>query len=243
MATGWLDFHGTYQRSGAPYNVALAGSPNNTGKYNVNLGQAHGAGYGYGIKFSNSGYRITGQLNLIAYAIQDNLNWVPSSPTYSPYGGNYNYTLTIQTSNNNQGGWQTTVFKKVIFSHNGSWSNPDAMYANGNWRLTAQKSQWTGTFTIPTNTTHVKFTLTADNPMDVEPVVFPIKIIIPDFRPWAVRKSGTFRSLDRASGRFRVRKSGRWVDSPKYAGGNVANTGSSRIRKSGVWRSQSRVGS
>lgn len=236
--TAWKDFYGSYMRSGAPYNVALGGSPNGTGPYDVDLTTAHNNGYGYGIRFTNSGYKVTAQLNLIGYAIRDNSKWVSTSPSYAQYGGTYDYALTIQISKDGGDNYTDTVFNQWIFSHGDTWG----MAYNGSWLTTARKSQWTGNFTVPVGTTHVKFTLTAENPRDVDPVVFPITDIITDFRPWAIRKSGTWVSLDNEGYHFKIRQGGKWIDTPKYQNANAENEGSSRIRHSGKWYSQSKVG-
>lgn len=63
-------------------------------------------------------------------------------------------------------------------------------------------------------------------------------------KPWAIRKSGRFKTLDRPSGFFRIRKSGSWVDKSRHLETDVGkeNQGTSRIRKSGKWLGQNRVG-
>lgn len=66
----------------------------------------------------------------------------------------------------------------------------------------------------------------------------------PTFRPWATRKSGRFLSHDKHHGWFKIRKSNSWIDKSEMniAEANVPNVGSSRIRKSGTWKGQQRVG-
>jgi hypothetical protein len=66
-------------------------------------------------------------------------------------------------------------------------------------------------------------------------------------RPWAIRKSGTWRSLQTLNTRFKIRKSGTWktmpdedIESTKVG---QANYSPSRIRKSGTWKAQGKVGS
>lgn len=65
-------------------------------------------------------------------------------------------------------------------------------------------------------------------------------------RPWAIRKSGTWRSIQTLNTRFKIRKSGTWktmadedIESTKV--GQV-NYSPSRIRKSGTWKAQGKVG-
>lgn len=235
----WKSFYGDYMRSGAPFNVVLGGAPGNSGPFGVNLKTAHNAGYGYGINFIDNGnYSVTFQLNLIGYAVQDNRTWVPSSPSYSQYGGTYNYKITIQTSSDGGKTYNKTIVKKQIFVHGDTWG----MYANGSWKTTAKNSQWKGTFKIPQNTTHVKILLQGDDNQWPQPNIYPITEIITEARPWAVRKNKKFLSVNRASGWFKIRKSGAWsAKLPAFQGG-IANKGNSRIRHGNTWYGQSKVG-
>ena len=75
--------------------------------------------------------------------------------------------------------------------------------------------------------------------------IYSIQQIIPDFKPWAVRKSGQFKTLDRPSGKFQIRKSGAWVNKSIMSTGETgqANEGVSRIRRSGTFVGQGKVGS
>ena len=66
-------------------------------------------------------------------------------------------------------------------------------------------------------------------------------------RPWAIRKSGTWKSLQTLNTHFKIRKSGTWrtmsdedIESTKVG---QANYSPSRIRKSGTWKAQGKVGS
>ena len=65
-------------------------------------------------------------------------------------------------------------------------------------------------------------------------------------RPWAIRKSGLWKSLQSLSTRFKIRKNGIWktmpdedIDSTKVG---QANYSPSRIRKSGTWKAQGKIG-
>lgn len=66
-------------------------------------------------------------------------------------------------------------------------------------------------------------------------------------RPWAIRKSGTWKSLQTLNTRFKIRKSGNWKTMPdenvESAKVGQANYSPSRIRKSGTWKAQGKVGS
>lgn len=63
-------------------------------------------------------------------------------------------------------------------------------------------------------------------------------------KPWAIRKSGVFKSHNRPSGYMKIRKSGTFVDKSEILESDVnqPNKGSSRIRKSGSFVGQNKIG-
>jgi len=235
----WADFWGAYNNTGPYNNVVLGGSPNPTGPYGAPLEQAHNEGYGRGIHFSDDGnYGVTFQLDLVPYAVTDTGGYV-ANQSYVQYGGNYRYKLIVSTSNNNQANW-SEIFNQFIFTHPDTYT---MIYRSG-WQTTAQASQWSKFFKLPKDTTHVKIELMGEEATLPHQNIYSIQQIIPDFRPWAVRKNGRFLSLDRSTGFFKKRSGGNWKDVPKYAVDLAGkdNSGTSRIRKSGNWKGQSKVG-
>lgn len=62
-------------------------------------------------------------------------------------------------------------------------------------------------------------------------------------KPWAIRKAGTFKSLNRSSGFFK-RRSGSWQDksAQPYNAINKEGSASHKIRKSGKWLGQGKIG-
>ena len=65
----------------------------------------------------------------------------------------------------------------------------------------------------------------------------------PTYKPMAIRKSNVFKTLNRASGFIRIRKSNNWKDiSEETLPEGEPNKGKNRIRKSGAWRKQSKIG-
>lgn len=65
-------------------------------------------------------------------------------------------------------------------------------------------------------------------------------------RPWAIRKGGLWKSLQTLKTRFKIRKNGIWktitdedIESTKVG---QANYSPSRIRKSGTWNAQGKIG-
>lgn len=236
----WNTFWGAFNNTGPYNNVVLGGSPSTTGPFNIPLGTAHNEGYGYGIEFTDNGaYGVTFKLNLVGYGVTDAQQYSPNQ-FYVPYGGNYDYYLIVSVSNNNQSSWRQ-IYRNRIFSHPGG---ANLCYASG-WQTIAQASQWSGFFQLPTNTTHVRIELQGAQVTLPHQNIYSIQQIIPDFKPWAVRKSGQFKTLDRPSGKFQIRKSGAWVNKSIMSAGETgqANEGVSRIRRSGTFVGQGKVGS
>lgn len=66
----------------------------------------------------------------------------------------------------------------------------------------------------------------------------------PRLKPWAVRKSGVFKTLNVPSGWFRIRQHNNWNDASYNENSDVGavNKGHSRIRKSGSWKGQNKFG-
>lgn len=64
-----------------------------------------------------------------------------------------------------------------------------------------------------------------------------------DIKPWAIRKSGIFKTLNRQSGFFKQRKSG-WQDVSRQPTNTVGKAVGAphRIRKSGQWLGQGQIG-
>ena len=235
----WHSFYGTYQHTGPYYNVALVGSPNASGTFGIPLSQAHNKNLGYGILFEQiENTTVKATINLIACAITDSKTWASSSPSYVQYGGRYNWRLQIDVSSNGGKSYTKKIYDKWIFSHADTWG----MAYNGSWETTARNSQWQGNLSIPNGTTHVRFLLTGENVFVQEAVVFPIEEIIPEARPWAVRKGGKFLSCDRETGWSARRNSGddwtRYTD--KFVGGQEG-VGYAKIRHT-KWVGQKKIG-
>lgn len=236
----WHSFYGTYQHTGPYYNVALVGSPNASGTFGIPLSQAHNKNLGYGILFEQiENTTVKATINLIAGAITDSKTWASTSPSYAQYGGRYNWRLRIDVSSNGGKSYTKKIYDKWIFSHADTWG----MAYNGSWETTARNSQWTGNLSIPEGTTHVRFLLTGEDVFVQEAVVFTIQEIIPEARPWAVRKGGKFLSCDRATGWSSKRNAdGTWKKyTDKFIGGQE-NVGYARIRHSNKWLGQKKIG-
>lgn len=253
----YLDFYGGYQRIGPYTNVVLGGSPNNVlSTFGTPLTAAHDKGYGYGIEFTEVS-RDTGnitvnvKLNLVGFSVNDSSQYVPNGGSYV---GSENYRWILKTAYSTDGGSSyNEISSNVIFDHNPAFTmiyiyagmpRPSGGTYQYGWETLAQNSQYSGNFTITNNTTHVKFTFGGAEEIYVGEQIFTIAQIIPDFRPMAVRKSNSFKSLNADTGFLKKRVSGVWQDIPKinFSNAGQPNQGSCRIRKSGVWNAQSQIG-
>lgn len=237
----WLYFYGAYNNTGPYNNVVLGGSPNASGPFGAPLSTAHSSGYGYGINFSDDGnYGVTFQLNLVMYGVTDAQAYVADQYYVGDSSTTYNYFIIVSVSNDNQATW-TQLTKEKIFTHTGGMPG---IYRSG-WQTTAQASQWSKKFQLPKTTTHVRIELQGEDVTLPYSNIYTIQQVIPDFRPMAIRKSGTFKSLNASTGFLKIRKSNAWQDIAKYSDDKVGkeNEGSCRIRKSSKWLGQGKFGS
>lgn len=80
-------------------------------------------------------------------------------------------------------------------------------------------------------------------PRPTEPVP-PTPPVDTDIKPWAIRKSNTWKTLDRPSGFFKIRRAVNFVDKSTSAISTVGKVdkGTHRIRKSGDWVGQNKIG-
>lgn len=250
----WHRFYGGYNNSSAEFNnVLLIGDSSDTSAFNIPLAQAHAAGYGKGVSFSNNGYHVTITLDLVGASVTDGASYVNNSGAYVHNSGTYHWLFRIEVSSNGGSSYQT-IHDARIFSHDWSlakiYSTAGSTDSYGrtcptNWQDMANASKGSISADIPSNTTHVRLSIRGESSTFPYEIVFPIEIVIPDFRPWAVRKSGTMKSLNVSSGFLRKRTGGSWTEVPKMklSEANASGKGTSRIRKSGVWRGQSKIGS
>lgn len=233
-----MNFHGAYNNTGPYANVVLGGNPGDTADFGIPLATAHAKGYGYGINFEDNGnYNVTIQLNLIGYGVSDSGQYTGNG-RYVIWGGRYNYILIVSVSNNGGASYRD-IFNQIIFSHDDHWT---LSYMSG-WETTAANSQWSKSMQIPSDTTHVRVELKGEDATFPYANIYEIEKIIVKYRPWAVRKGGTFKSLNNPTGWLKIRKSGKWKEVETMSEANQANKGTSRIRKSGTWVGQDKIGS
>ena len=243
MAITWYAGYGGYNNTGPYYNVLLVGSPDNSlpGLNNVDLTRARAEGYAQGIGFESEDGSTTVKvhINLAGVAVTDQGGLVYNQH-YVQFGGRYSYFVKLSYSTDGGNSYtQLYLGKDVSHSDTGN-----LMYASG-WQ--SQTFKRTYTANLPENFTHFKFEIYGEDATFPYANIFTRKqvIVIIDIKPWAVRKSGVFKTLNIPSGIFQIRKGGSWVNKSKMpvTAVNVTNQGTSQIRKSGNWRGQNKFGS
>ena len=237
----WQYFYGAYDNTGPYANVVLGGSPDNTGPFGAPLATAHASGFGKGINFSDDGnYGVTFILDLVGYAVTDAQQYTADGYYVGDTSQQYNYYIIISKSTDNQKSW-TQLTREKIFTHTGQMP---LNYRQG-WQNTARASQWSKFIQLSNDTTHVKIELQGEDVTLPYSNIYTIQQVIPDFRPWGIRKSGILKSLNKDSGFLKIRKSNTWKDIQKYSYDKVGkeNQGTSRIRKNGKWLGQGKIGS
>lgn len=236
----WQYFYGAYNNTGPYANVVLGGSPDNTGPFGAPLANAHASGYGKGINFTDNGnYGVTFILDLVGYAITDAQQYVADGYYVGDTSVTYNYFIIVSKSTDNQASW-TQLLREKIFTHTGQMP---LNYLQG-WEGTARASQWSKFIQLSNNTTHVKIELQGEDVTFPHSNIYSIQQVIPDFRPWGIRKNGVLKSLNKDSGFLKIRKSNSWKDIAKYSYDKAGkeNQGTSRIRKNGKWLGQRKIG-
>lgn len=237
----WQYFYGAYGNVGPYNNTVLGGAPGNTGPFGAPLATAHAAGYGKGINFSDNGnYGVTFMLDLVGYGVTDAQKYVGDGLYVGDSSTVYNYFIIVSKSTDNQKSW-TQLTREKIFTHYGGMT---LNYLAG-WENTAKASQWSKFIQLSSDTTHVKIELQGENVTLPYSNIYTIQQVIPDFRPWGIRKSGVLKSLNKDSGFLKIRKSSTWKDIAKYSYDKVGkeNQGTSRIRRNGKWLGQGKIGS
>lgn len=236
----WNYFYGAYNNTGPYNNVVLGGAPGDTGPFGAPLATAHASGYGRGINFSDNGnYGVTFTLDLVPYSVTDAQQYVANGYYIGSTSERYNYFIIISKSTDNQQSW-TQLTREKIFRHTGQMP---FIYRAG-WDGTARASQWNKFIQLSNDTTHVKIELQGDDVTLPHSNIYSIQQVIPDFRPWGIRKSGVLKSLNKDSGFLKIRKLNAWKDIAKYSYDKVGkeNQGTSRIRKNGKWLGQGKIG-
>lgn len=161
-STQWQEAWGTFQRNGAPFDVAMGGSPRGTVQ-GIDLSEAHRNGFGQGIGFTsrnNEGTIVDIQLNLLGYTYQ-NGGRGSLGGYYVQYGGTYDWYFDVYASidgGNNYG----VIQKDILIAKHADTQN---LAYGPNWHLSTIK--WSKTFNnLPSNFTHLKVEVRGGNPGD-----------------------------------------------------------------------------
>lgn len=190
MAKVFQEAWGTYSRSGAPSNVAMVGSPNNSA-LGLDLTKAKQAGYGTGISFeshNNEGTDVTLDVNLIGM-VSNSANGRPT------YGGSGNYTapdglagyasgwdygwwVTVQYSTNNQASWTTIVNNTKVANH-ATPMNLAYQEQSGRKSWREANIRWNRRLNLPNNFTHLKFEVYGDDVAERHQNIFSRIQVVP----------------------------------------------------------------
>lgn len=233
----FIECWGTYAATGPYNNVVMIGSPSATFK-GLNLSQAKSAGYGKGIEFSynSNDNTLKTHINLIGYASDTKMNYLSNQHYVS---GNFTYD------------WYCDYYYSVDNGNSYVKIKSELVASHASTQGLAYVDDWVKShinhatiLSLPQNFTHVKIEVRGDEPAQRHQNIYTREVIITDFKPWAIRKLNTFKSLDRDSGFFKIRKSGNYVDKSKMqqSDTNQENKGTARIRKSGKWVGQIKIG-
>lgn len=238
--TNWVECWGTYQRSSAPYNVAMGGSPLPS-IHSLDLSQARAGDYGQGIRFNLEGTNLQFDISLVGYSIKDDTTAILNGQ-YVPFAGTYNWYLDWSYSTDGGRSYIGGEQKLLVASHA---SDGNLAYMP-NWHLSSIR--YNRTVNLPDNFTHVKVEISGEHPYERHQNIYTREVIIPpkkDFKPMAIRKSSVFKTLNVPSGFIHKRASGSWVDVSTTPDGSQGqpNQGTHRIRKASQWLGQNKIGS
>lgn len=225
----WYTAWGTYSATGPYNNVAMGGSPDPT-LHGLDLNPAKGAGYGKGIEFQQRGEnQIYVHLNLIGYALDSQGNY-RKNESYVNFGGTYDWYADYWVSRDGGNNWETVGYNVLVARHN---SNQSLAYY-GNWGLS--NVNWSNVITINGSWTHFKIEIRGDQPAQRYQNIFTYTQVTKDsIKPWAIRKSNIFKSLQTINKSFKIRKSNNWTDKSQQD--------NNKIRKSNNWVNQNKIGS
>lgn len=234
----WNECWGTYSATGPYNNVVMGGSPNGS-MHGLDLSRAKGAGYGNGVEFTynQSDNSVKVHINLIGYGCNSAMQYIPDQRYVS---GNFTYDWYGDFYYSTDGGNSYTLIKQELIARHNS---DQTLAYRGNWGLS--NVNYATIINLPENFTHVKIEVRGDEPAQRHQNIYTRQTVISTYKPWAIRKSGSWLSLNRATGIFQVRNGiGQWIDKSEESFGSVglSDVGHSRIRKNGTWKQQSKIG-
>lgn len=263
--TVWKGIYGGYNHSPGRHDIVVAGSPA-ASMLGIGLAQAHAAGYGQGVGFDvtidGDHYNVKISLNLISLSVDDNDHWDGQDGIHTRYergqGFQYDYVLNIKYSTDGGKTYNNQVLNKTFDDPNGALSfKAEIGDANGagqspiywlayydGWQATAAKGKWSGNFTLPKEATNITVSIVGKEAASMMPNYYTLEEIIETYRPFAIRKNGTWKSLDGSTGFLKIRKNGTFKDIAKinYTDANKPEKGTSRIRHGGTWVAQPKIG-
>ncbi|EGO8428651.1 hypothetical protein P0E66_13960 [Enterococcus faecalis] len=242
----WQNVYGSWKHDPAvPGDIIMGGGSG----WNGFPGNPPGspAPYGKGVsvtEISKDVYRFN--LSLVGYAISAATGKYLASYYFGDRSTEYQWIIKVALSYD-----AVTDPKKAkytqLFQENfkKKYYGGDPLYGYTNWHTKAYEGTTSNTFTATTKDCWIRIEIYGEPAVTPLYAYFKLASAIEDFRPFAIRKGNTFKSLDTAKGFLRIRKSGSWKEIPKMSYGDVGkvNKGTARIRKNGKWVGQGKIGS
>ncbi|MGG5368357.1 immunoglobulin-like domain-containing protein [Enterococcus sp. DIV0240a] len=216
------------------------------------------AGWGRGCQLlpTDGGYSV--ELDLIQYGLAaENNQWGIQAGTYwdkYPLDGTSANTyvwyieIAVSTDFPTDGTKANYVNQLKEVLPNTDWHGGDILYANDGWTKTAYHNQVLPGFVLKSEAVdrwvRVKIYGEDADEQYIRESYFKLEDAISLFRPFAIRKSGKFLSLDNNGGFLQIRKTNTWknIELISYDDVGKEGKGTSQMRKEGKWVAHRRFG-
>lgn len=241
----WQNVYGSWQHTpGVKGDVIIGGG----GSWNNFPGNPPGspAPYGNGVSISTvaeNTYRFN--LSLVGYAISATAGQFFASYYAGTRADEYQWiikaAISYETDKEKEQANYTHLFQENLKR---MYYGGDPLYQYPNWSSYAYENTTTNTFTASKTDAWIRLEIYGKPAVEPLYAYFKLAAALQDYRPMAIRKSGAWKSLNTDSGFLNKRENGAWKAIPliSEADANQPNKGSSRIRKEGVWKAQSKIG-
>lgn len=218
--SNFRSFPGNPPGSPSPYGKGINISTVGTDKYRFNLSLV-----GYGVDVATGSYFPT----YYQGSTSDIYQWIIKA------------AISYDDVANPANAKYTNLFQENLKR---TFRGQDPLYAYANWQSCVYENTSTNTFTATSKDAWIRIEIYGEPAVEPLFAYFKLGAAIDDFRPYAIRKGGIFKSLDTNTGFFRIRKNGSWSDVPKMTFDEVGkeNQGTSRIRKNGKFVGQNKIG-
>lgn len=196
----WHEAWGTYARSGAPYDVGMAGSPSGS-SLGLNLAKAKQEGHGRGVEFTslnNEGTSVKLTLSLIGMSLAKGkyepkgIGYASPNGSYTASGWTYEWFVDLYISKDNGKSYQPLSGNTNIKVASHPTPMNLAYHESGGSVASWKKAfiEWSKTLTLPKDFTHLKFEVRGEDPAQRHQNVFERKVILPDLTTKWVDSNG-----------------------------------------------------